>query len=166
MLIYFNGDSNLAGTELSDPEQSMAHCIANHYQAKFINQSLSGSSNDRIYDTTIEYLKLNIPTDFMVIGWTEHGRESWYFNGKFHEVNNLGVGSNLPEELQKRYHAWQHDIRFNDDWHRVQGIYWHNKIYNLHTILREKDIPHYFFHAFFAFHRNEDLHLDWHGNFF
>ena len=30
------------------------------------------------------------------------------------------------------------------------GYYWHNKIYNLHFILKERGIPHLFFNAFNA----------------
>ena len=166
MRFYFNGDSNVEGTELADPSQGMAGVIARHYGAAMINDALAGASNDRIYDTTLQYLRDNPKPDFVMIGWSEHGRESWYFDGQFHEVNNLGVGETLPEQMQRRYRIWQNDIRINSDWHRVMGIYWHNKIYNLHTLMRERGIPHYFFQAFFGFHRAEDIRLDWHGNFF
>ena len=47
------------------------------------------------------------------------------------------------------------------------GYYWHNKIYNLHLILKERDIPHLFFNAFNAFQvANTAEQLDWDDCFF
>ena len=166
-LFLFNGDSNVAGCELENPtEESMAAVISKHYNAKNINLSVDGSSNDRIYETTIEYLKNNPSPDFVMIGWSDMGREQWYLNGEMHEVNHLDVGKRIPEEYRRRYQFWKHNIRVNADWHRVMGFYWHNKIYNLHMILREKNIPHYFFNAFHAFNIPKEQYLDWHGSFY
>lgn len=163
----FNGDSNVAGCELENPsKESMAAVISQHYDAKCVNLSIDGASNDRIYDSTVEYLRTNSPPDFIMIGWTEHGREQWYLNGKMHEINQLDVGERVPEEYRRRYQFWKNNIKIDSDWHRVLGFYWHNKIYNLHIMLREKNIAHYFFNAFFAFHIPVEQHLDWHNNFY
>ena len=166
MKILFNGDSNVAGEELVDRSKSMAGIIAQHYNAESINLALSGASNERIYNTTIEYLANNPAPDLVVIGWSEHGREQWYYNGQFHEVNNLGVGSSLPDQLKRRYQFWKHHIQTDPEWFKVMSMYWHNKIYNLHTMLQEKKIPHYFFNAFFAFPHPTNQQLDWQGQFF
>lgn len=166
MKILFNGDSNVAGEELIDRLKSMAGVIANHYSAESTNLALSGASNDRIYDTTLQYLNTNSSPDLVVIGWSEHGREQWYHNGQFHEVNNLGVGASLPDQLKRRFQFWKQYIQKDEAWFRVMNIYWHNKIYNLHTILTEKNIPHLFFNAFHAFYHQENQQLDWQGQFF
>jgi hypothetical protein len=166
MKILFNGDSNMAGEELMDRSQSMAGVIAKHFDAESVNLSLSGASNERIYSTTLEYLEKNPAPDLVVVGWSEHGREQWYLNGKFHEVNNLGVGANVPEQLRRRYQFWKNYIQRDEHWFRVMGVYWHNKIFNLHTMLLEKNIPHYFFNAFFAFSHPLKEQLDWKNHFF
>lgn len=166
MKILFNGDSNVAGEELRDKSKSMAGVIADHYNAESINLALSGASNERIYNTTLEYLAKNPSPDLIVIGWSEHGREQWYYNGQFHEVNNLGVGSSLPDQLKRRYQFWKHHIQTDPEWFKVMSMYWHNKIYNLHIMLQEKKIPHYFFNAFFAFPHPENQQLDWKDQFF
>jgi len=166
MKILFNGDSNMAGEELEDQSKSMSGIIANHFDAESVNLSLSGASNERIYNTTMAYLEKNPTPDLVVIGWSEHGREQWYLNGEFHEVNNLGVGSNLPDQLRRRYQFWKNYIQRDEHWFRVMGLYWHNKIFNLHTMLLEKNIPHYFFNVFFAFPHTEKEKLDWKNHFF
>ena len=111
MKILFNGDSNMAGEELLDRSQSMSGIIAKHFDAESVNLSLSGASNERIYNTTLAYLEKNPAPDLVIIGWSEHGREQWYLDGKFHEVNNLGVGSNLPDQLRRRYQFWKNYIQ-------------------------------------------------------
>lgn len=166
MKILFNGDSNVAGEELRDRSKSMAGVIADYYHADSVNLALSGASNERIYNTTLEYLANNPAPDLVVIGWSEHGREQWYYNGQFHEVNNLGVGASLPDQLKRRFQFWKQYIQQDAAWFRVMNIYWHNKIYNLHTILAEKNISHLFFNAFHAFHHPENQQLDWQGQFF
>lgn len=163
MFIYFNGDSNVAGEELKDRTKSMAGVIADHYKAEYINEAVSGASNDRIYSTTIEYLRNNPAPDFILVGWTEFGREQWYFKGEMHEVNQLDVGNRIPNEFRRRQQFWKENIRKNPEWHRTMGYYWHNKIYNLHMMLAEKEIPHLFFNIFFHFHHEENQYLDWHG---
>lgn len=167
MLIYFNGDSNVAGEELDDPKnESMAAVISSELGAEYVTDALSGASNDRIYDTTLKYIENNPAPDLIVIGWSEHGREQWYLNGEFHEVNHMDVGERVPEEYRRRYQFWKSNVKTNSDWHRVMGFYWHNKIYNLHVILKERGIPHYFFNAFFAFHVPENQRLNWNETFY
>ena len=166
MLIYFNGDSNVAGEELPDIQQGMAHVIAGHYGADLVNHALSGACNDRIYETTLQYVNSNAKPDLVVIGWTEHGREQWWMDGSYHQINQLDVGQRVPDNMRRRHQLWKSYIKHDRDWHRVMGIYWHNRIFNLHSILEERGIPHMFFNAFFHFHIGEHEQLDWRGHFF
>jgi hypothetical protein len=163
MFIYFNGDSNMAGEELEDRSKGMAGVMAKAYGAEYVNQAVSGASNDRIYNTTLDYLEKNPRPDLMIIGWTEHGREQWYFNGEMHEINQLNVGNRIPDQFRRRQQFWLEHIRRNPEWHSIMGYYWHNKIYNLHTMLQEKEIPHLFFNIFFHFRHDEKQHLNWNG---
>jgi len=163
MHILFNGDSNMNGEELVDRSQSMAGVIAKEFRATSTNLAISGASNDLIYDSTWEYLQNNPAPDLVVIGWSEHGREQWYFDGKFHEINQLDVGQQIPNEFRRRYQFWKNHIQTEGEWHRVMSYYWHNKIYNLHMWLYERQIPHLFFNAFQHFQiDNSKEWLDWH----
>lgn len=155
------------GEELTDRDQSMAGVITNYFGATSTRLAVSGASNDLIYGSTLSYLENNPAPDLVVIGWTEHGREQWYFDGKFHEINQLEVGQRIPEEFRRRYQFWKNHIQRDGEWHRVMGYYWHNKIYNLHSILKEREIPHLFFNAFNAFQvANTAEQLDWSHYFF
>ena len=168
MHILFNGDSNMNGEELENKDLSMAGVITKFYNwPTSTNLAVSGASNDLIYDSTLQYLKTNPAPDLVVVGWTEHGREQWYFENEFHEINQLDVGKRIPEEFRQRYQFWKCHIQQDPDWHRIMGLYWHNKIYNLHMWLYERKIPHLFFSTFNSFViPNQKEHLDWHGNFF
>lgn len=166
MKILFNGDSNVAGEELIDRSKSMSGVIARHFDAEYENLSFSGASNDRIYNTTLEYLDNNTVPDLVIIGWTEHHREQWYFDGRFHEINHIGVGETLPENFRRRYQIWKNHVQRHGEFQRYASMYWHNKIFNLHTMLLEKNIPHYFFNAFMAFPNDVKEQLDWKHHFF
>jgi lysophospholipase L1-like esterase len=84
MLIYFNGDSNVAGTELPETTHGMAPKLAERfdgqYKTKFINDATPGASNDLIYEQTLDFL--NNPSspkpDLVVIGWTQFNRVQWF----------------------------------------------------------------------------------------
>lgn len=163
-MIYFNGDSNVAGSELADPDLGMSGCLARKLGLTYENHAFGGASNDRIYDTTIDTLfdrSTNKPQllkrpDLVVIGWTQFSRLQWFLvdkwdAGVFWEINNLGVGTPIPEEYQERYEFWKTDIEHDGNWHAVLGKYWHNKIFNLHCLLDYYSIPHLFFNAFDCF---------------
>lgn len=151
MKILFNGDSNMAGEELQDISKSMAGIIADYLKADYDNLAVTGSGNDRIYNSTLKYLEENTNADLVVIGWTEHAREQWYFDGQFHEINRLNLGRPLPENLKRRYEFWKTHIKHDGDWFRIMGMYWHNKIFNLHTMLKEKKNTALFFQCFCCF---------------
>lgn len=163
-MIYFNGDSNVAGSELADPDKGMAGCLARSLGMPYQNNAFGGASNDRIYDTTMDTLfdratnrpQLRQRPDLVVIGWTQFSRIQWFLvdawnQGEFWEVNNLGVGMPVPDQYQSRYEFWKTDIRFDSHWDAVLGKYWHNKIFNLHCLLAHFKIPHLFFNAFQCF---------------
>lgn len=160
----------MAGTELELPdEQGIAARLSSRLQAQWLNQSLMGCGNDRIYDTTVRWLENNT-ADLVVIGWSEFVRIQWYLDGRMWEINELGVGEPVPAAYQKRYEQWCHDSR-NNGWYDMQArVYWHNKIYNLHKMLEHKNIAHLFFNAFthfkFPVADETEYHLDWNRRYF
>jgi hypothetical protein len=177
MLIYFNGDSNVAGTELPEATHCMANQLARRfdgqYQTKFINDAVPGASNDLIYDQTRDFL--NNPSspkpDLVVIGWTQFNRVQWFLvddwnNGRFWEINKIGVGIPVPDAYKERYQHYVNHAQYDGHWRLVQGSYWHNKIFNLHKLLEYKNIPHLFFNAFDEFILPEQSHhLEWDNRF-
>lgn len=175
--ILFNGDSNVAGSELASPStQGMAarlseKCLATHV----INLASDGASNDLIYDSTIKFLENNnnLRPQLVVIGWTEAHRVQWYLRDQWNhyrlwEINHLGVGIPVPEEYQKRYQHWVEHVQRDGMWQVALSSYWHNKIYNLHCMLKEKEIAHIFFNAFsgFKIQSQADYSLPWGGAFY
>lgn len=177
MLIYFNGDSNVAGSELREASEGMAFKLTEkfdgNYKSKFINDAVPGASNDLIYDQTMDFLKNpnNAQPDLVVIGWTQFSRIQWFLvddtgHGKFWEINKIGVGLPVPAEYKERYDHYVEHVQRNGDWVLVQSAYWHNKIFNLHKILEHKKIPHLFFNAFEPFLMPEDkFKQDWNSTF-
>jgi hypothetical protein len=170
MKILFNGDSNMCGTELSDISQGIAPQICNILNGTEINLALAGASNDRIYDTTIEYLRNNPQPDLVVIGWSEFGRVQWFIDsdgvGKFYEINNIGVGDKVPDAWKNRHHHWSNSVCNNQSYRRALSLYWHERIFNLHSYLTYLKIPHVFFNAFHAFSVAEKTNqLNWNNTY-
>jgi hypothetical protein len=140
-----------------------------------INLASDGASNDLIYDSTIKFLENNnnLRPQLVVIGWTEAHRVQWYLRDQWNhyrlwEINHLGVGIPVPEEYQKRYQHWVEHVQRDGMWQVALSSYWHNKIYNLHCMLKEKEIAHIFFNAFsgFKIQSQADYSLPWGGAFY
>jgi hypothetical protein len=170
MKLLTNGDSNMIGEELEDRSLGMANQMSELLNAtEHVNLSLSGSSNDRIYDSTMEYIKSNLDVDMVIIGWSEPFRVQWFLTDQgypeFWEINNLGIGRQPPAEYQLRREHWNITSKHED---RRTGLshYWHERIYNLHQYLEYHKIPHLFFHAFHDFRINESqFQLNWNEKF-
>ena len=170
MKILLNGDSNMAGEELADVNLGLGYQFCRMLNGTPINISLTGASNDRIYETTMEYIKDESP-GFVLIGWSEMSRLQWFTTAEgypnFYEINNLGVGRQpLPSEYQARYDHWQQCMANSEEFRKQMSLYWHEKIYNLHSLLNYKKIPHLFFHSFHRFHVYDPaFQLDWNNRF-
>lgn len=170
MKILINGDSNMCGEELDDRSMGIGSQLCQILGGKEINLAISGSSNDRIYDSTLEYIYKNPAPDLIVIGWSEMARVQWFMTDVepvgFVEINNLGVGRReYPPEYENRLRHW-HAVADNLDNRAALSYYWHERIYNLHKLLEHRKIPHVFFHAFhdFKIHYTQNQ-LDWSNRF-
>ena len=158
MKILFNGDSNMAGTEVGATE-SVPYHLNELIQSRvgvteYTNLALAGASNDYIYDTTVEYLQDSNP-DLIIIGWSDAGRMQWFnkATGTMMEMNALEVHKYDKEnknndEYFRRSGLLKEKMHHTSDYARETALYWHNKIFNLHQMLDYKGIKHLFFSAF------------------
>ena len=173
--IVFNGDSNVAGTELASLDLGMAARLAKKLEAtNTFNLASAGAGNDLIYDTTINFLNNNnnLFPQFMVIGWSEVSRIQWFVEddwgkARLWEINHMEVGIPVPNEYKQRFAHWKEHTRTDSYWREVMTSYWHNKIYNLHKILEHRKIPHLFFNAFDAFKLPDgEPEFSWNNSFY
>jgi hypothetical protein len=169
MNILINGDSNMAGAELENLSMSIGAQLCKRLNAKEINIALGGASNDRIYNSTIEYLTKHKNIDFVVIGWSDAYRTQWFIeehdNLVLKEVNLLGIGT-LPEKYIKRKEHW-YKVAATPERCMALNHYWHERIYNVHKYLEFHKIPHLFFNAFHDFTiEDSQYYLDWSHRFF
>ena len=178
MKILLNGDSNMSGEELEDCSLSMGSQLCQILGGEEINLALSGASNDRIYNTTLEYINKNPAPNLIVIGWTEMCRVQWFLTNQdasfaqtnqtpgFVEINSLGIGSReYPSEYDNRLKHW-FTVANNKDYRDALSFYWHERIYNLHKLLEFQKIPHIFFHAFHNFRIHDQMNqLNWSNRF-
>lgn len=90
MIIYTNGCSHSAGTALSMPDKNFTwpNQIAKHYNAKLIDRSRAGGSNEKIVRETINdiirFSKLGDLPDLVILQWTDTSR----FETPTHYINN------------------------------------------------------------------------------
>lgn len=146
MTLYVNGDSHSYGINV-DPKKTFAQHIANKFNLNLVNHSKIGASNQRIIRTTQEYLKNNTP-NLILIGWSTWEREEWLYNEKYYDVNSSGHDT-IPTDLENQYKVWVTEQ--TGDSLNIKSQKWHQEIYQLHTELQEKKIPHLFFNCMYNF---------------
>lgn len=154
-MIYANGDSHTAGIGVP-VKLTFSQIVADHLQCKLVNDAVVGSSNARILRTTKEFLSNHTPK-LIVIGWSTWEREEWFYNGQYYDVNSSGH-SNLPTELVNKYKKWVVDQTPNVVDQKSSQL--HKEIYELHCLLKDKNIPHVFFNCMYNFFSVEDK-KDW-----
>lgn len=180
-MIYVNGDSHSAGAELVGPEEGR-HCfagddpnyraygrdphpeavpktfgykLAQHLGEELVLDAESASSNDRILRTTQEYLREVTPT-LVVIGWATWEREEWNINGEYYQLTAGGTDS-VPEHMENEYKSWVLNQTERTLEHKCN--IWHDRIWQLHTELQDRNIPHLFFNTYMQF--NDNNRRDW-----
>ena len=159
MILYANGDSHTAGVGLSPSEKTYADILSKYYNLKLINNALSGASNAKIIRTTKEFLDKNAKVALILIGWSTWEREEWNYNGKYYNVNSSGYDQ-LPNEMKDEYKHWvsmQTPEVLNS-----KSTAWHKKIYDFHSELVKRGIPHLFFNCMYNFFNVSDNEkLNW-----
>jgi hypothetical protein len=155
MILYVNGDSHSLGINL-ETKDTYAARVSHALELELINHATIGASNQRILRTTHEYLENNT-SDLIIIGWSTWEREEWQDADRYYDVNSSG-SDHLPKYLQEKYKIWvtQQDADTMDAKSRM----WHEKIYQLHTDLCLRQIPHVFFNCMYNFFSIKQP-LDW-----
>jgi len=185
MLLYVNGDSHSAGAELvkdyffaeddnryrhygrtPHPEaipKTFGHHLSKKLNAGYFLDAESASSNDRILRTTQLFLgeKIRKPRT-IVIGWSSWEREEFWHTDRYYQFTASGTDS-VPEELELDYKIWVAEQ--TNDTLRIKHIYWHNKIWDFHQELVEKNVKHLFFNAMQNFNPGWVESKDWQGSY-
>lgn len=105
MRFYFNGCSFTYGDELATPKKdSWPTLVASHLKTDFLNDSVSGGTNDRIIYKTL--LNAN-DYDYFFIAWTTYTRFTEYnpidnFEINFNPNLNLDPTIHLSDDLKKK----------------------------------------------------------------
>ena len=175
MILYVNGDSHAAGTDIhledffdqhqtkiNNLKKSFGYLLAEKLGYKFVSDAEAGASNDRIYRTTKQYLEKNSQNVFVLIGWSTTDRKEFLINNKYQSFAP-GFRTNDPvllKEFKKYMLSLDYDTLIK------QNHKWHKKIYNFHKELEEKNIPHLFFNTYGVFNNDDDpsydkIHYDW-----
>jgi hypothetical protein len=160
MILYVNGDSNTAGSEISDKDQSWPNLLASKLNCSLINQAVGGGSNPGILRTTYEFINScsNIKDHFFIIGWTSWEREEWNYNNNYHNVNAGGY-TTLPAEFHAQYKNWVTEQ--TAETRILKSSVLHNEICKLHETLKQQDIKHLFFNALMPYLHNEHKQIVW-----
>jgi hypothetical protein len=150
MNLYINGDSHTQGIGISfEPnENKFANLVAKNFNANLINQATLGASNDKIIRTTKEFLETNPNPDLIIIGWAVWEREEWLYDDVYYQVNSAGH-TGLPDYAIDRFNKWI-ETQTPESLTKKSHVE-HEKIYQLHTELLNKKIPHLFFNSMYNF---------------
>ena len=163
MRLYVNGDSHTAAAECVNNHafaeddgalydlgraphpDNLAHSwgkkLADRINYDFVCEAESASSNDRIIRTTKEYLEWVDTPDLIIIQWSTWEREEWLIDGIWYQINASGI-----DDVPDSHHDSYKEYVANVDWVQ-KTLEAHEKIYNFHNWLSERDVNHVFFNG-------------------
>lgn len=132
MRLYFNGCSFTYGTELVNPKDfAWPALVAKSMGADFVNDAVSGGTNDRIMYKTI----LNLHDfDFFFIAWTSYARFTEY-----NPIDNYEINFNPALSIDSSLHH-SDDLRKNQKHISYGKIYyadWFNELYEFKKWLQQ-----------------------------
>ena len=116
MKLYFNGCSHTFGDDLINPKtQAWPTLISNNLNCKFLNDSVSGGTNDRIMYQTIKNIN---NFDKFYIAWTYTSRFTRYKTDNNHEVNfnvhlthaMYGNNKEFTDYGKLHYRSWHNEL--------------------------------------------------------
>ena len=117
MRLYFNGCSHTFGDDLIDCNQAWPSLIAKKLQCDFVNDSVSGGTNDRIVYRTIKHAN---EFEFFYIAWTYTTRFTRYRSDNNHDVN-------FNPQLKHSLYGNQSEFK---DYGKLHYAFWNNELYN------------------------------------
>jgi len=185
-ILYINGDSHSAGAgaivpyafaeddpwEFPPPDRrphptnvvaSFGNVLADLLEWQAVNNSESGSSNQRIIRTTEEWLANNPKPNLVLIGWSTWEREEWLHEGTYYQVNASGTDV-VPEDLRDKYKQWiiEYPHKEQRERKRYELQYTsHQTIWDWHQSLIQRRIPHLFFNTYNYFDKIASDQLEW-----
>ena len=116
MRLYFNGCSHTYGDDLKDQNLAWPGLLSNELKCEFLNDSVSGGTNDRIMYRTIKHAD---QFDKFYIAWTYTSRFTRYRIDNNHDVNF---------NPQLKHSLYTTAIEFKD-YGKLHYSYWHNELY-------------------------------------
>ena len=117
MKLYFNGCSHTWGDDLVSPQtQSWSSLVAKNLNCKFVNDSVSGGTNDRIMYRTIKNIRDH---DKFYIAWTYTTRFTRYRSDNNHDVN-------FNPQLKNSLYGNSREFK---DYGQLHYAVWYNELY-------------------------------------
>ena len=117
MRLYFNGCSHTFGDDLTDRNQTWPALISKKLNCDFVNDAVSGGTNDRIMYRTIKHAN---EFDCFYIAWTYTSRFTCYRSDNNHDVN---FNANLTHSLYGDHPEFKEYGKFH-------YVFWNNELYN------------------------------------
>ena len=133
MKLYFNGCSFTYGDELKNPQQSAwPPLVASCLKCDFLNDAVSGGTNDRIMYNTIQNIN---NYDCFFIAWTWYTRFTEYnpvdnFEINFNPTLNLDATIHFSDDLKKNYSKYQ-------DYGQMYYANWYNDLFEFKKWLQQ-----------------------------
>jgi len=124
MRLYFNGCSHTFGDDLIDRSVAWPALVAKNLQCEFVNDSMSGGTNDRIVYRTIKNAQ---NFDCFYIAWTYTSRFTHYRSDNNHDVNFNPQLKNMLYENTTEF----------KDYGKLYYRVWHNELYSFKLWLQE-----------------------------
>lgn len=133
MKLYFNGCSFTYGDELKNPQQSAWPTLtADHLKYDFLNDAVSGGTNDRTMYRTIQNIN---HYDYFVIAWTYYARFTEY-----NPVDNFEINFNPHLNLNPSLHH-SNDLKINyskyKDYGQMYYANWYNDLFEFKKWLQQ-----------------------------
>ena len=156
MKLYFNGCSFTYGDELKNPQKSAWPTLtANHLKCDFLNDAVSGGTNDRIMYKTIQNIN---NYDCFFIAWTWYTRFTEYnpvdnFEINFNPHLKLDATIHFSDDLKKNYSKYQ-------DYGQMYYANWYNDLFEFKKWLQQIIL----LQSFFKQHNKPFLMLNTVGN--
>lgn len=117
MKLYFNGCSHTFGDDLNDHQLAWPTLVAKKLNCDFVNDAVSGGTNDRIMYRTIKNAH---EFDFFYIAWTYTTRFTRYRSDNNHDVN---FNPQLTHSLYGNHSEFR-------DYGKFHYAFWNNELYN------------------------------------
>jgi hypothetical protein len=142
--IVFFGASNTA--KISQPGgKTYATLCAEKLGLELKTYATPSASNAFLIRNVLEHIEKN-KDDLVIVGWQSWEREEWLIDGVYYQISpHMKVESNFLD----RYRLWLDKLTIDNT--DVKANEWHEKIWNLHTLLKSSKVKHIFFNSQYPF---------------